>query len=159
MAEKITADIEILFHPDLSLDIKEIRLLYSLDGGKAWDDYYANKLSGDKYNITMYDMPENAQIEFYIEILLKDGRVMKAQKKTDNYKTRLLDQGEGVYKAQVRIREVRQTHRKCIICGSLIQGIQCTTPECEATYCPICNRLLPPHSNYCPWDKQMISDS
>jgi hypothetical protein len=155
----IGADFEILFHPDVDLEVKEIRLVYSLDYGKTWDDYFANKLAPKKYNLTMYDLPIDQPMEFYLEVYLNDGRVEKVLKDGNNYKVTIVDKGEGSYKAQIRIKDTTFSHRVCIICGSLIKGkgIQCPTPDCEATYCPICNRLLPPHSNYCPWDEKQIS--
>ncbi|MHA1340390.1 MAG: hypothetical protein ACTSRZ_09280 [Promethearchaeota archaeon] len=158
MTKKINADFEILFHPDLDIEIKEVRFLYSLDEGKSWDDYYANKLGKKRYNITIYDLPEDNSFYFYIEVFLKDGRVMVAKKSNDYYKTTLVDKGEGVYKAQVRIKDLSFGYRICLICEKRIpgDGIQCATLECEATYCPFCNRMLLPHSNYCPWDQKQI---
>ncbi|MHA1819068.1 MAG: hypothetical protein ACTSU2_14270 [Promethearchaeota archaeon] len=159
--KKIGADLEILFHPDLDIDIKEVRILYSLDNGTTWDDYYANKLNPKKYQISMYDLPLNEPMEFYIEVTLRDGRVLKALKEGKNYRVILNDKGGGMYKAQVRIKELVFSHRICIICESIIKGdgIQCETPGCNATYCPFCNRMLPPHSNYCPWDKKLIYEN
>ena len=152
----INADFEILLHPDLVLEISGVTLWYTV--GKNWDDYYANKIN-KKYQLTIYDLPEEGMMEFYIEISLKDGRVMKASKGGDNYKVKLVDKGGGVYKAQVRVKELNFSYRQCLICESKIPspGIQCETKECEATYCPNCNRILPPHSNYCPWDQKLIN--
>jgi hypothetical protein len=70
----IGADFEILFHPDFDLEIKELRLVYSLDYGKTWDDYFANKLAPKKYNLSMYDLPVDQQMEFYLDLTLNDGR-------------------------------------------------------------------------------------
>lgn len=155
---KLGADFELLFHPDLKLSVNEIAMWYSVDSGKTWDDYYANKLSSHKYNIRMFDLPEGKTMEFYVEVALKDGRVMRVTKDGNNYKVKLVDKGDSMYKAQVRIKDMSFAYRKCLICESKIDGIQCQTPECEATYCPICNRMLAPHSNYCPWDNKIIAD-
>jgi len=132
--------------------------LTSLDEGKNWDDYYANLISKNSYKIVIYDLPENNPFYFYIEVFLKDGRVMAAKKDGDYYKTILVNKGDGTYKAQVRIKDLNFNYRICLICEKRIpgEGIQCTTLECEATYCPFCNRMLLPHSNYCPWDKKSI---
>jgi hypothetical protein len=154
----INADFEILFHPDLDFDIKEVKMMFSVDNGKSWDDYIANKLAVKKYQATMYDLPSNEFMDFYVDILLTDGRVMKAVKDNQNYRVQLIDKGEGSYKAQVRIKDILPSHRICLVCDNHIaaNSIQCETKECEATYCPLCNRMLPPHSNYCPWDLKLI---
>lgn len=135
--------------------------MYSLDGGKTWDDYYGNKLGTAKnWQVTQYDMKEGAEMTFFIRFIQKDGSIFIANKDGKNYQVTLKKNQPDHYKAQVRIgpKAVTQIGKKCIVCDTLINRGQnnCPNPECGATYCPDCSRMLPPSSNYCPWCKQQF---
>ncbi|MFO8017131.1 MAG: zinc ribbon domain-containing protein [Promethearchaeia archaeon] len=152
--DKIRAEFEILIHPKLELKPAETILMYSLDDGDNWDDYYGNKLgTPKKWQVTMYDMPEGESMSFFIRFIQKDGEIFIANKEGKNYNIELRKNQKDHYKAQIRIRNVRQIGKKCIVCGTIIGKNKnlCPNEECKATYCPECFRMLPPSSNYCPW--------
>jgi len=153
--KKLRAEFEILIHPKLELDLKETILMYSLDEGKSWDDYYGNKLgTAKKWQVTMYDMKEGVNMTFFIRFVQKDGKIFIANKEGKNYHIELrANQNDGSYKAQVRIAKANQVGKKCIVCETIINknDNSCPNPECLAVYCPDCSRMLPPLANYCPW--------
>ncbi|MHA1282824.1 MAG: hypothetical protein ACTSQP_10000 [Promethearchaeota archaeon] len=154
--KKIRTEFEILIHPNLDLEPIEVIFMYSLDGGKTWDDYYGNKLgTPKKWQVTQYDMKEGSEMTFFIRFIQKDGKIFIANKDGQNYKVILKRNQPDHYKAQVRIAKVIQIGKKCIVCDTLINKNEniCPNPECGATYCPKCSRMLPPSSNYCPWCK------
>jgi len=154
MAKKIRAEFEILIHPNLELEPLETVFMYSLDGGKTWDDYYGNKLGTSKnWQITMYDIKEGSNLTFFIRFIQKDGQIFIANKEGKNYNIELKKNQPDHYKAQVRIAKVTSIGKKCIICETLINKNEnsCPNEECLASYCPECSRMLPPSANYCPW--------
>lgn len=154
MAKKIRAEFEILIHPKLDLEPSETILMYSLNGGKSWDDYYGNKLgTPKKWQVTMYDIKEKSNMSFFIRFIQKDGKIFIANKDGKNYEIEVKRNQEDYYKAQVRIAKVIPVGKKCIVCGEIIGKDDniCPNAECYATYCPECSRMLPPTSNYCPW--------
>jgi hypothetical protein len=158
----INAEFQILFHPDLPYDPKEVVLLYTLNQGKSFEDYLANKLTVKNWQITIYDLPMEVPFEFFLRILLKDGRIMLGKKENQNWKIGLKDNtNSGMYKAQVRIAEENliSVGRRCLVCDQIIPKDKniCQTPNCAASFCPTCNRMLPPNSNYCPWDKKSFA--
>ena len=161
MAKKITAEFQILFHPDLADKAKELALLYTTNGGRNWDDYFANRLTDKNWQITMYDLNEGP-IEFFLRIILKDGRIVLGKKDQQNYKVKIRDNSDSnKYKAQIRLTQDNfvPVGRKCLVCEDIIPTGQyiCKTPGCHASFCPDCSRMLPPFSNYCPWDKKLIA--
>lgn len=152
--KKIRTEFEILIHPDLDLEPADLIFMYSLDGGKTWDDYYGNKLgTPKKWQITQYDMKEGSQMTFFIRFIQKDGKIFIANKEGKNYNVELTLNQPDHYKAQVRIAKATFIGKKCIICGNILKKDEnmCSNTECSAAYCPKCNRMLPPSSNYCPW--------
>ncbi len=152
--KKIRAEFEIIIHPNLKLEPAETIFMYSLDGGKTWDDYGGNKLGTPKnWQITMYDIIEGSKMEFFIRFIQKDGQIFIANKDGKNYSIELKLNQPDHYKAEVRIAKVISVGRKCIVCGTVINKGEnmCLNKECRATYCPKCMRMLPPSSNYCPW--------
>ncbi len=156
--KKISAEFQILFHPDLNLKPTEVSLVYSFNQGRNWDTYLANKATPINWGTSMYDLPIGQQMEFFLRIIVDDGRIMIAKKNDENYKIILRDNtNQGRYKAQIRITSdlLISTGRKCLICENIVKKDRniCETPGCNAVYCPKCNRMLPPHSNYCPWDE------
>jgi hypothetical protein len=156
MAKKIRAEFEIIIHPKLELEPTETIFMYSLDGGKTWDDYYGNKLGTSKsWQITMYDMKEGANMTFFIRFIQKDGKIFIANKEGENYKIELKLNQPDHYKAQVRIAKVSMIGKKCIVCEAIINKNEnkCPNLDCLASYCPDCSRMLPPSANYCPWCK------
>lgn len=152
--EKIRAEFEILIYPKLDLKPAETILMYKLDDGENWDDYFGNKLgTPKKWQITMYDMPEGSEMTFFIRFIQKDGKIFIANKEGENYHVELRKNKKDHYKAQIRIRNANLVGKKCIVCGTVIGKHDniCPNKECNATYCPDCSRMLPPLSNYCPW--------
>ena len=157
----LSAEFEILFHPDMKLQPKEVALIYSSDG-KSWEDYFANRLTEKNWNVTMYDLQVDQQIEFFIRVIVKDGRIMLVRKEGQNYKVKVRDNTSSEkYKAQIRITDDILSHagRRCLICDQVIPKNKnlCQTDGCSATYCPYCQRMLPPFSNFCPWDKKSFA--
>ena len=154
MAKKIRAEFEILIHPNLEIEPMETILMYSMDGGKTWDDYYGNKLgTPKKWQVTMYDVKEKSNMSFFIRLIQKDGKIFIANKDGKNYEIELKRNQPDHYKAQVRIAKVTSVGKKCIVCNTVIGKDQnsCPNEGCKASYCPECSRMLPPTSNFCPW--------
>lgn len=153
--KKIRAEFEILIHPKIELEPSETIFMYSLDGGKNWDDYYGNKLgTPKKWQVTMYDVKEDTDMTFFIRFIQKDGKIFIANKEGKNYQiTVTRNQSDKSYKAQVRITKAQEIGKKCIVCETIINRNEnmCPNEECKATYCPECSRMLPPSSNFCPW--------
>lgn len=150
----IKAEFDVIIHPDLNLEPNELVFMYSIDGGKSWDDYYGNKLGTIKnWNVTIFDLFVDQEISFFIRFIEKSGKIHIANKEGKNYNVTLRENQPDSYKAQVRIKNVTEVGMKCIICGTVLNKSQSTCPnqECGATFCPHCNRMLPPSSNYCPW--------
>ena len=86
----IRAEFEIIIHPKLDLEPIDIVFMYSLDGGKSWDDYYGNKLgTAKKWQVTMYDMKEGVDLTFFVRFIQKDGRIFLANKEGKNYNIQL----------------------------------------------------------------------
>ena len=160
--KKISAEFQILFHPDLNYKPTEVSIVYSLDKGKNWETYLANKATALNWGLSIYDLKPGAGMEFFIRITVDDGRIMLAKKNNKNYKVVLRDNtDQGRYKAQVRITEdlLIPVGRRCLICEEVIRKGRnmCETPGCNAVFCPECNRMLPPFSNYCPWDEKTFA--
>ncbi len=81
-------------------------LLYTLDGGRNWEDIYANRITEKNWNVQIYDMEEEAAFEFFLRIIIKDGRIMLGKKDEQNYKVKIRDNTNNQkYKAQVRITD------------------------------------------------------
>lgn len=155
----MNAEFEVLFHPDMKLQPKEVAILYSSNGGKNFEDNYANRITEKNWNVQIFDLDERLPLEFFVRVVFKDGRLMLAKKEGQNYKIQLRDNtGSGKYKAQVRIEEGNLifTGRRCLVCDQIIPRDKniCLTEECHAVYCPFCQRMLPPFANFCPWDKK-----
>jgi hypothetical protein len=153
----ISAEFQILFHPDMQMSPKEVALVYTFDG-KKFEDLYTNRIVDKNWNLVMYDIADGQKMEFFIRCVMKDGRLMIGRKEGKNYQIQLRPNTEtGSYKAQVRLTDENMIYagRRCLVCDQLIPKDQniCKTPQCFASYCPKCNRMLPPHANYCPWDK------
>jgi hypothetical protein len=154
---KISAEFQILFHPDMKMSPKEVALVYTFDG-KSYDDYFANKLTDKNWNVSLYDLAEGQKMEFFVRCVFKDGRLLLGRKEGKNYQIQLRANTEqGNYKAQVRLDDSNLVYagRRCLICDQIIPKDQnmCKTEQCHAVFCPQCNRMLPPYSNFCPWDK------
>ena len=152
--EVINVELEVLIHPKLELKITELALLYRTDKESSFDDYYANKLNPKKWNIKMYDIPMNVRMEFYLRFTMNDGSIILGKKDGKNYAIQPRDNADGEYKAQIRITEDRlmEVGRKCLVCEELLRKGTNICEKCSATFCPSCTRMLPPGSNYCPWD-------
>ncbi len=158
-SKKITAEFQILIHPDFPHKPNELTIVYSTDKGKNWETYLANKITPINWGINIYDLEVGKQIEFFIRIVFDDGRLVLAKKNNQNYKVIIRDNSDqNKYKAQIRITEdiLVPIGRKCLVCEEIIRkGTNiCQTPGCHAVFCPYCNRMLPPFSNYCPWDEK-----
>ena len=157
----INAEFQILFHPQISIKPVEVYLVYTLTNGKNWETYLANKITPLNWGIGIYDLKPGQQLEFFLRVVIDDGRMFLIKKNRQNYKVIVRDNtNQGRYKAQVRVTEdlLMFIGRKCLICDETIPKNKnmCETEGCNAVYCPQCNRMLPPFSNYCPWDKIFI---
>lgn len=154
----VNAEFQILLHPDLKISPKEIALVYTSDG-KKFEELFANKITEKNWNLQIFDMKDGQPMEFFIRCVMKDGRLMIGRKENKNYQITLRpNTEEGKYKAQVRLEEsnLSVAGRRCLICDQVIPKSQnmCRTNQCHAVFCPNCNRMLPPYSNFCPWDKK-----
>jgi hypothetical protein len=154
----IEAEFEILIHPDLPLEVKEVEFNYALSGRSDYQDYLANKVNEKKYVVTIYDLPLNAEMDFYIKFIKKDGEIILGKKENKNYRVQIKDNAEGKYKAQIRITEqnLMEVGRKCLVCGEVLKKGTHICQKCDANYCPKCTRMLPPRKDYCPWCKMKI---
>ncbi|MHA1731372.1 MAG: hypothetical protein ACTSU5_05485 [Promethearchaeota archaeon] len=154
MAKMVRGEWEILFHPGLKVNPKEVVFFYTLDG-ENWDDYYANKLGiPTKWQVAVYDLPEGQELTFFIKDVEKDGRIRVANNEGKNYKV-TVKAGEktGTYRAQVRVSKLQVTGHVCLLCETAFPSTSnsCPNPGCGAVYCPGCSRMLPPKANFCPW--------
>lgn len=154
----LSAEFQILFHPELKMSPKEVALVYTFDG-RSFDEIYANKLTEKNWNVQIFDLKEGQPMEFFVRCIMKDSRMMLGRKEGQNYKITLKDNTDGnKYKAQVRIDETNlvTAGRRCLVCDQVIPKGQnmCKTAQCQAVFCPFCNRMLPPYSNFCPWDQK-----
>jgi hypothetical protein len=161
MAKKIDtidAEFEILIHPELPLDIKELELNYALNGRNDYQDYLTNKINEKKYSVTIYDLPSGADMDFYLRFIKKEGDILLGKKDNKNYRVQIRDNAEGKYKAQIRITEENliEVGRQCLVCNEVLRKGTHSCEKCEANYCPQCTRMLPPKKNYCPWCKTKI---
>jgi RNA polymerase subunit RPABC4/transcription elongation factor Spt4 len=155
--KKIKAEFDIVIHPELDIEPSEVVLMYSVDGEKSWDDYYGNKLGTPKnWNVTVFDLTEGHDISFFIRFIEKSGKIFVANKEGRNYNVTIRENQPDSYKAQIRIKNIKEIGMKCVVCGTLLNKGQHTCPnsECGATFCAHCKRMLPPSSNYCPWCKK-----
>jgi hypothetical protein len=151
----IPIELEILIHPDLELDVKELEIEYSLDDTNDFIPYTANKVNDKKYLITLYDIPSGSAMEFYLRFIKKDGELVLGKKEENNYKVQIRENAEGKYKAQIRITEQNlvEVGRKCLVCSEVLKKGKHVCSKCNANYCPKCTRMLPPNKNFCPWCK------
>jgi RNA polymerase subunit RPABC4/transcription elongation factor Spt4 len=142
---------EILIHPDLLLQPKEVTLLYRIGGGQ-FDDYFANKLEKETHwQVDIYDLPENAELEFFLKFFDKDGRMYIANKEGQNYKVTLTAGQDGTYRARVKVTSIVDIGHRCLLCDTQFARGKNACPKCGAVFCPDCHRMLPPKSNFCPW--------
>ncbi|HMF33431.1 MAG TPA: zinc ribbon domain-containing protein [Candidatus Lokiarchaeia archaeon] len=143
---------EILIHPDLKIQPKEVALLWR-QGDAPFDDYLANKLGTETHwQVDIYDLPENEEIEFFLKFFDKDGCIYIANKDGENYRVMLKPGQDGTYRARVKVTNIVDVGSRCLLCESQFPRGTNACPKCGAVYCPTCHRMLPPKSNYCPWE-------
>ena len=160
MAKKIDtidAEFEILIHPELPLDIKELELNYALNGRNDYQDYLTNKINEKKYSVTIMICPR-CRYGLLSTLHQKEGDILLGKKDNKNYRVQIRDNAEGKYKAQIRITEENliEVGRQCLVCNEVLRKGTHSCEKCEANYCPQCTRMLPPKKNYCPWCKTKI---